>query len=234
MAQVKICGIRDRSAAECAIAAGAAYLGLVLVETSPRHIPWPEARTLATHIAPRATPVFLIVGADAAMKLVQDGLPPGAALQLHGDEPPAALTALKQVTNAPLIKAIGVHEADDLDAIADYASIADLVLLDAKPPPGADRTGGHGQAFEWSLLSQHTPSTARAARAALEQTPWMLAGGLTPDNVTKAVEVTGAPMVDVSSGVERAPGVKDPAKIEAFVAAARAAKAPGAPDVNAG
>ncbi|MDW8398920.1 MAG: phosphoribosylanthranilate isomerase, partial [Acetobacteraceae bacterium] len=136
-------------------------------------------------------------------------------LQLHGAEPPGRVAALRARFGLPMIKAIGVGAAEDLDAARAYAEAADMLLLDARPPPGADRPGGHARPLDWRLLA--------GARLPL---PWLLAGGLSPANVAEAIATAGAPGVDVSSGVESAPGIKDPAKVAAFVAAARASLPP--------
>jgi phosphoribosylanthranilate isomerase len=133
-------------------------------------------------------------------------------IQLHGEETPARCAAIRARFGLPVMKALGIASAADLDALADYAPVVDRFLLDAKAPPGAPLPGGNAAPFDWTLT---------AGRAIPR--PWLLAGGLTPENVGQAIAVSGAPGVDVSSGVERARGVKDPARIAAFVGAARAA-----------
>jgi phosphoribosylanthranilate isomerase len=138
-------------------------------------------------------------------------------LQLHGREPPERVAAVRARFGLPVMKAIGIAVAADLAQIDAYAPVADQLLIDARPSPGADRPGGNGLAFDWRLLE--------GRRWAL---PWMLAGGLTPENVAAAVELTGAGQVDVSSGVESAPGYKDPERVRAFVSAALAAASPEA------
>lgn len=205
MVDVKICGIRDMAMAEAAVAAGARYIGLVLVETSPRYIPVEPAIALARAIvALDAKPVFLVANHVPAPLLALGEEAKNFGLQLHGGEPVDMVAALRADTPFFLMKAFGVATSDDLAQIAPYAPHIDMALLDAKPPRGADRTGGHGAAFDWRLLAGWSPETVGLAADA-----WMLAGGLRPGNVAEAIALTGAPAVDVSSGVERAPGVKD-------------------------
>lgn len=207
MTLVKICGLRDAANVGHAADAGADWIGLVCVEASPRAVTLAEAPALIDAAGP-ARPVALLVDPDDALIDAVTGL--GISiLQLHGQETPERLAAIKARTGAEIWKALGVAEAGDLARATQFEAV-DRLLIDAKPPPGADRTGGHGRAFDWQLLAGW-----QAPR------PWLLAGGLTPDTVADAIAQTGAPAVDVSSGVERAPGVKDAGRITAFIRAAK-------------
>ena len=212
MTLAKICGLTTPDAVEASLEGGAAYLGFVFFPNSPRNIGLPAATDLAAAARGRAKVVALLV--DPSPDLVDDvvrELRPDL-IQLHGRETPERVVALRHTHGVGVIKALGVRQGADLDAAPAYEPVADHLMLDAKPPPDADRPGGHGGAFDWTLLRGRT-----FAR------PWFLAGGLDPSNVAEAVRVTGAPMVDVSSGVESAPGVKDPALIAAFLDAVRSA-----------
>ena len=208
MTLAKICGLTTPEAVDAALDGGAAYLGFVFFPDSPRSVGLPAAAELAAPGRGRAEIVALLV--DPSADLVDDvvrALRPDL-IQLHGRETPERVTAIRDTHGVRVIKALGVRQGTDLDAAPAYEAVADHVMLDAKPPPDADRPGGHGDAFDWSLLRGRTPAK-----------PWFLAGGLNPGNVADAVRATGAPMVDVSSGVESAPGVKEPALIAAFLAA---------------
>jgi phosphoribosylanthranilate isomerase len=207
--RVKICGLRTAADVAAAARAGAAYAGFVFFAKSPRHLTVPEARLAALAAPPGLAKVALTVDADDATLDAIVGAVPLDMLQLHGHETPDRVAAVRARYGLPVMKAIGLAEADDLAAILEFSAIADQILIDAKPPRGADLPGGNGLAFDWRLL---------AGRRWLR--PWMLAGGLTAENVAEAVRLTGARQVDVSSGVESAPGVKDAARIAAFVAAA--------------
>ena len=212
MSLAKICGLTTPEAVDAALAGGAAYLGFVFFERSPRHIAPQDAAELARQGRGRAEVVALLV--DPSPDLVDDvvrELRPDM-IQLHGRESPERVAAIRDTHGVRVIKALGVRQGTDLDAAPAYDGVADHLMLDAKPPEGADRPGGHGGAFDWSLLQGRTPSR-----------PWFLAGGLDPGNVADAIRATGAPMVDVSSGVESAPGVKEPALIAAFLEAVRRA-----------
>jgi phosphoribosylanthranilate isomerase len=208
--RVKICGLRTAADVAAAARAGAAYAGFVFFAKSPRHLTVPEARLAALAAPPGLAKVALTVDADDATLDAIVGAVPLDMLQLHGHETPDRVAAVRARYGLPVMKAIGLAEADDLAAILEFSAIADQILIDAKPPRGADLPGGNGLAFDWRLL---------AGRRWLR--PWMLAGGLTAENVAEAVRLTGARQVDVSSGVESAPGVKDAARIAAFMAAAR-------------
>ena len=210
--RVKICGLRDPAHLAVAAEAGAAYAGFVFFPKSPRHLSLPEARALALEAPVGLAKVALVVNAsDAELDAILAEVPIDM-LQLHGAETPARVAEIRARFGLPVMKAVGVAEAADLDALPAYEEVADQILVDAKAPKGADLPGGNGLAFDWRLIAGR--EWAR---------PWMLAGGLTPENVAEAVRLTGAWQVDVSSGVESAPGQKDPALIRAFIAAAQGA-----------
>ena len=212
--RVKICGIRTEAARDAAVAAGAAYLGFVFFPRSPRNIEIAEAAPLAAGVAPGVCKVALTVDADdAALEALLDRVPLDM-LQLHGKESPERVAQVRETFGLPVMKAVGIREEADLPAIAEYARVADQLLIDAKAPKDGPLPGGNGLAFDWRLIA--------GRRWAV---PWMLAGGLTPQNVAEAVRLTGATQLDLSSGVETAPGVKDPALVRAFMTAADAAAA---------
>jgi phosphoribosylanthranilate isomerase len=207
--RVKICGLRTVADVHAVAAAGAAYAGFVFFPKSPRHLTLAEAQVLALAAPPGLAKVALTVDADdAALDALVEAVPLDM-LQLHGHESPARVAEVRARYGLPVMKAVGVADEGDLAALLEYSLAADQILLDAKPPRGADLPGGNGLAFDWRLVAQR-----RWLR------PWMLAGGLTAENVAEAVRLTHARQVDVSSGVERAPGQKDAAKIAAFVQAA--------------
>lgn len=207
--RVKICGLRTVADVHAVAAAGAAYAGFVFFPKSPRHLTLAEAQVLALAAPAGLAKVALTVDADdAALDALVEAVPLDM-LQLHGHESPARVAEVRARYGLPVMKAVGVADEGDLAALLDYSLAADQILLDAKPPKGADLPGGNGLAFDWRLVAQR-----RWLR------PWMLAGGLTAENVAEAVRLTHARQVDVSSGVERAPGQKDAAKIAAFVQAA--------------
>ncbi|MBC7677166.1 MAG: phosphoribosylanthranilate isomerase [Rhodoferax sp.] len=207
--RVKICGLRTVDDVVAVARAGAAYAGFVFFPKSPRHLSIPEARALALAAPVGLAKVALIVNADdAAIDAILADVPIDM-LQLHGAETPARVAEVRDRFGLPVMKAVGLSGEADLAAIMEYSLIADQLLIDAKPGSGTDLPGGNGLAFDWRLL---------VGRKWLR--PWMLAGGLGPHNVAEAIRLTGAAQVDVSSGVESAPGVKDHAKIAAFVAAA--------------
>lgn len=208
---IKICGIKDDVGFDAAVAHGADLIGFVFFPASPRAVTPAEAGALSARHAGGPGRVGLFVDpTDAAIAAVLDACPLDL-IQLHGAEDPARCAALRARFRLPLMKAVGVAEASDLDALAAFAPVVDRFLLDAKPPPGAVLPGGNAAPFEWGLMAgQMVPK------------PWLLAGGLTPDNVAEAVRASGAPGVDVSSGVERARGVKDAGLIADFIRAARA------------
>lgn len=208
--RVKICGLRDAAMLDAAVQAGAAYVGLVFFEKSPRNVTLAQAAALAAMVPAGVAKVALVVDADDAQLDALLAQVPVDILQLHGAETPARVTAVKARYGLPVMKAVGVAGPDDLAALDIYAQVADQLLVDAKAPKGADLPGGNGLAFDWRLIAGRRWPV-----------PWMLAGGLTPANVAQAVALTGAGQVDVSSGVESAPGVKDAALIAAFCAALR-------------
>ncbi|MBB4016859.1 phosphoribosylanthranilate isomerase [Chelatococcus caeni] len=212
---VKICGLRSAEAVAAALAAGADMVGFVFFPKSPRNVSLAEAIALAGAVRGRAEIVALTVDADdAAIAAIRDGLRPDW-FQLHGEETPERVAAIRRLAGTQVMKAIGVSEPADLARHAPYAPVVDRLLFDAKPPKGAELPGGNGVAFDWDILA-----TGAGGR------PFMLSGGLDPDNVGGAVArlaaVPGFLGVDVSSGVERAPGEKDVGRIKAFLAAARA------------
>lgn len=207
---IKICGVTDPQALDAAVAAGARFVGLVFHDTSPRHLGHHAAAALATRAGTLTQPVGVVVDPDDAMLDQLLANVPLAYLQLHGSESPERVAALRQRFNIRIIKALRVATRADLAAAQPYAGCADWLLFDAKPAAAAQRPGGFGESFDWSLLQgQHIPL------------PWLLAGGLDSDNVAQAVAQTGCHGVDVSSGVERRLGHKDPTRIFAFARAAR-------------
>jgi phosphoribosylanthranilate isomerase len=207
--RVKICGLTTPGSVATAAAAGAAYLGFVFFPKSPRHLSFDTAAALATAVPPGIAKVALTVDADDATLDALLATVPIDMLQLHGHETPDRVRAVRARHGLPVMKAIGIADAADLAQIDAYAAAADQLLIDAKPPRGAALPGGNGLAFDWQLLAGRRWPV-----------PWMLAGGLTPANVAEAAARTGARQVDVSSGVETAPGIKDDALIRAFIAAA--------------
>ena len=207
--RAKICGLSTPASLDAAVAAGAAYVGFVFFEKSPRNVSIALARYLALAVPDGLCKVALTVNAtDAELDAILAEVPIDL-LQLHGKESPARVIAVKARYGLPVMKAVGVADAQDLPALNDYAKVADQLLVDAKPPKNATLPGGNGLAFDWRLIAGRRWPV-----------PWMLAGGLTPENVAQAMQMTGAQQVDVSSGVESAPGVKDAAKITAFCTAA--------------
>jgi phosphoribosylanthranilate isomerase len=210
---VKICGLKTQAALDVALAAGADMVGLVHFAESPRHLEFDAIAALIAHVDGRAETCVLLV--DPAPKAIEAAAETGADwLQLHGREDLEAVREARAASRLRVMKALPVAEAGDLEAVAEYAAVADRLLLDARPPAGAGRPGGLGRAFDWSVL------------AAIDRPrPFMLAGGLTAGNVGAGIQATRPFGVDVSSGVESAPGIKDAGMIEAFVAAVRTAEA---------
>jgi phosphoribosylanthranilate isomerase len=208
---IKFCGLSRVDDITAAAGADARYVGFVYFEKSPRHVSIAEMAALAVSVPAGLAKVALTVNADDALLDAILAKVPLDMLQLHGSEPPARVAEVKARYGLPVMKAVGVADAGDLAAIDSYAPVADQLLIDAKPPKGADLPGGNGLAFDWRLLAGRKYWTK----------PWMLAGGLTPGNVAEAVRLTGAKQVDVSSGVETAPGVKDPILIRSFADALR-------------
>ena len=210
---VKICGLTEAAGLSAAVEAGARYVGFVFFPKSPRNVAPEQAAALAAEVPAGIARTGLFVNPDNdALNTVLESVPLDL-IQLHGAETPDRVAQVRALTGLPVMKAVGAAEPADLNQLWDYGLVADMLLIDAKPPKDAELPGGNGLAFDWRLL---------VGRKWLR--PWMLAGGLTPENVAQAVRLTGARQVDVSSGVESAPGVKDPAKIAAFVQAAQGVK----------
>lgn len=209
--RVKICGLRSAADVQAVARAGAAYAGFVFFPKSPRHLTLPEARDAALAAPPGLAKVALTVDADdATLDAIVETVPLDM-LQLHGHETPDRVAQVRARYGLPVMKALGIADEGDLAMIADHLGVADQILVDAKPPRDAPLPGGNGLAFDWRVLAgRRWPK------------PWMLAGGLTAANVAEAVRLTAARQVDVSSGVERAPGVKDAARVAAFLDATRA------------
>jgi phosphoribosylanthranilate isomerase len=209
---VKICGLSTPETLDVALAAGADLVGFVFFPPSPRNLDLAQARALGARANGRAGKVALSVDADDAfLDAVVEALRPDM-LQLHGKEPPARVAALKARHGLPVIKAVAIETAGDLAAVTPYLGVADRIIFDARAPRDATRPGGLGKPFDWRLLQ------------ALDlKVPFMLSGGLDAGNLAEALRITRAPGVDVSSGVERAPGEKDPDKIRAFIRTAREA-----------
>lgn len=215
MTDTKICGIKTVEALEAAIAGGARWIGLVLYEKSPRNMPIETAAALADMARGRVSVVVLLVdpGDDRLNDVIHRVGPD--FIQLHGNESPERIAAIRAAFGVRIIKAVGVRTEADVKAALAFAQpgIADLVLFDAKPPSGAEMPGGHGIPFDWTILA-----------AVPVDMSYMLAGGLTPGNVRDAILKTGAPAVDVSSGVETGPGEKSPELIQRFLQAVKTAK----------
>ncbi len=208
---VKICGLSTRETLDAALGAGADMVGFVFFPPSPRHLSLSAARELGGQVRRRAVKVALTVDADdATLENIVDALGPDI-LQLHGHESVARLRDIKARFGLPVMKAVPVEGAADLAPLPGYAAVADRILFDARAPKGATRPGGLGAAFDWHLLENLDLKL-----------PFMVSGGLSAGNVAEAVRITRAGGVDVSSGVERAPGVKDVEMIEKFIRAARA------------
>jgi phosphoribosylanthranilate isomerase len=219
---VKICGLKTAEALDVALESGADLVGFVFFAPSPRNLAYAAARELGARVKGRAGKVALSVDADdATLAAIVDALEPDM-LQLHGVETPERVMALRARFGLPVMKAIPVAERKDLARIELYKKVADRLIFDARAPQDATRPGGLGTPFDWTLLKGVDPGI-----------PHMLSGGLDAGNVAEALRITRAPGVDVSSGVERAPGEKDADKIRAFVRAARAAEAALAAKVSA-
>lgn len=213
MPLVKICGLKTAEALDAALAAGADMVGFVRFARSPRHVALDVGRALSREAAGRALRVLLLVDpTDAELDEAVAAIEPDL-VQLHGRESPERTAEVAARAGRPVMKALPVAEAADLDRIDRYRGSADRILLDAKPAPDAVLPGGNGVAFDWTLLASLGRPDGRL----------VLSGGLSPRNVAEAIAVSGLAAVDVSSGVESGPGIKDPAKIAAFVEAARAA-----------
>jgi phosphoribosylanthranilate isomerase len=202
---IKFCGLSQPADIAAAAEAGARYVGFVFFPKSPRAVSLTQACDLALAVPVGVAKVGLVVDPEDGFLDQLLAEVPLDILQLHGHETPTRVAEIRARTGLPVMKAIGIADADDLGQIADYAAVSDQLLIDAKPPKNADLPGGNGLSFDWRLLAGRRWPV-----------PWMLAGGLTPDNVRLAVQMTGAQQVDVSSGVESRAGVKDPTLIHAF------------------
>ena len=207
----KICGVSTPEAVRAAVEGGAAFLGFMFFPQSPRNIDPEAAARLAPPARARGVKIVavLVDPSDNEIDAVMAGLAPDL-IQLHGKEPPARVREIGERTGRGIIKVVPVSEASDLTAAKPYEPLVEHLMFETKPPKDADRPGGLGVAFDWSLL-----------KGRRFERPWFLAGGLNPWNVAEAVAVSGAPILDVSSGVERGPGLKDPALIQAFLDAVR-------------
>ncbi|MCK0141740.1 phosphoribosylanthranilate isomerase [Aliiroseovarius sp. F20344] len=209
---VKICGLKDPAQLAAAVDAGARYIGFNFFPKSPRSVTLDQAAALMLDVPTGVAKVSLVVDMDNAG--IEDIVKHTTTdmIQLHGSESPERVAEVKAIFGLPVIKAIGISGPDDVAQIERFAGVADQLLIDAKAPKGADLPGGNGVTFDWRLVQRkYWPC------------PWMLAGGLTPENVAEAIRLTGANQVDVSSGVETAPGIKDEGLIAAFCAAAHGA-----------
>lgn len=207
--QVKICGLTEIEHVKASANGGARYLGFNFFPKSPRYVSIEAARPLMLSVPDGICKVVLTVNADNDTLAQIVGNLPVDMLQLHGSESTERVLELRHMFGLPIMKAIGVADHADLAALDEYARVADLILCDAKPPQNAELPGGNGLTFDWRLI------TGRRWPV-----PWMLAGGLNPENAAEAAHLTGAKILDVSSGVESAPGVKDSGKIAAFLKAA--------------
>jgi len=222
---IKICGLRTPEALDVSLRAGADMVGFVFFSASPRHVDFAAARELGARVQGRALKVALSVDADDEWLAASIAALAPDLLQLHGKETPERVLAVKTRFRLPVMKAIAVASKDDLGCLPTYAEVADRVIFDARAPRDATRPGGLGKPFDWRLLKNLDP-----------RVPFMLSGGLNRDNVAEAIEMTGAGGVDVSSGVERAPGEKDRDLIRGFIRAARTAagRSPPAGERKAG
>lgn len=216
--QVKICGINSVESADAAMRAGADFAGLVFFPASPRNLRADQAASLSARLRGRTRIVALVV--DASDETIASAIAAAQPdfLQLHGRETPARVAEIRSRFGKPAIKALQVADAADLAIASSYEPVADMLLFDAKAPANATRPGGHGAAFDWRILRGHS-----------FKRPWILGGGLNAENVSRAIDTGGAEAVDVSSGIETAPGVKSVEMIAAFVAAAKSANYAKAP-----
>lgn len=208
---IKICGLSRHEHVSAAVDAGANYVGFVFFAKSPRNVSLETARDLALDVPPGVVKVALTVDANDAFLDDLTATVPFDMLQLHGSESPERIAEVKARYGLPVMKAVGIRGAEDLAKLDSYARVADQLLVDAKPLKGADLPGGNGETFDWSLIAGRRWPV-----------PWMLAGGLTAENVLDALRITGARQIDLSSAVETAPGQKDAGLIRDFIAAARA------------
>ncbi len=207
--EIKICGIGESHALDAVINGGADHFGLIFFEKSPRNVSLDKARSLKAHAAGRISAVAVTVDAsDERLDAIVDAARP-EMLQLHGSESPQRAAQVRKRYGLPVMKALAIREAADLDRISGYLGIADRFLFDAKPPEGSQIPGGNGVAFDWEIMD-HLP----------ENVPYMLSGGLDAGNLREAIAKSGATAIDVSSGVESAPGKKDVEMIRHFLIAA--------------
>lgn len=207
---VKICGLNDPVTMDAAVKAGADFVGLNFFPKSPRYVTPGDAAALAARVPDRVITTGVFVNPETAQldRLLAEV--PLDLVQLHGDETPERVAEIRQRFGRPVMKVIKVSDVSDLAAVKPYEEIADRLMFDTKPPKGADLPGGNATAFDWTILKDFQ-----------SEKPWLLAGGLTADNVATAIRLMGAPGVDTASGVEEAPGVKSEQKIRQFVAAAK-------------
>ncbi|MCB1460014.1 MAG: phosphoribosylanthranilate isomerase [Nitratireductor sp.] len=213
---IKICGLSTGEALDAVVDGGASHAGFIFFEKSPRNVTPVLAATLAGRVRGRVRTVAVTVDEnDAMIDAIVATMRPDM-LQLHGNETPHRLAAVKERHHLPVIKAFSVREASDLEAITPYRGLADCFLFDAKPPKGSDLPGGNGVSFDWSLMHGLDPDL-----------PYMLSGGINLTNLDEAISMVGPPGIDVSSGVETAPGKKDPALIRSLLARARKMRAIG-------
>ena len=210
MTEVKICGLTTPDTLDTALAYGAAFVGAVVFPKSPRHIDPLHAATLFERAKGRAKIVAVTVDADDALLTEIALILRPDLIQLHGAETPNRAVEARRLTGAGIIKALPVSTPADLEAAASWEDVADHLMFDARPPEGSDLPGGVGARFDWAMMQGRT-----------YRHPWFLAGGLNPQNAAQAAAISGAPLLDVSSGVESAPGVKDSARIAAFLDAVR-------------
>ncbi|GLQ33757.1 N-(5'-phosphoribosyl)anthranilate isomerase [Amylibacter marinus] len=208
--RVKICGLSEPATLNVALASGVSYVGFVFFPKSPRNVSLAQGAALAQLVPAGRCKVGLVVNpSDVELEQILDAVPLDM-IQLHGSETPERVSEIKDRFSLPVMKAVGLADEGDLPALQEYGRVCDQLLVDAKPPKNADLPGGNGLAFDWRLIA--------GRRWAV---PWMLAGGLTPENVADAIRLTGATQVDVSSGVEAAVGVKDAELISDFIDAAQ-------------
>lgn len=206
---VKMCGLNTPEAVDAAVAAGARLVGFVFFKRTPRYVTPEEAAKLAARVPKGVLKVGLVVDADDATLDEIVRRVPLDLLQLHGSETPERVAEIKRKFKVPVMKAVAIAGPGDIARARTYETVADRLMFDARPPKDATRPGGNAQPFDWSLL-----------KGVRWSVPWVLAGGLTAENVASAVRISGAETVDVSSGIEEAPGRKSPVKMQAFLKAA--------------
>ena len=209
---IKICGLKTPEIVDAAVEAGADMVGFVFFGPSPRHLETSVAGPLMARVPDGVLRVALTVGASDELLADIAGNTTAQLIQLHGSESPERVRDIKVRYGLPVMKMLPISEASDLATAADYEGVADKLLFDAKPPKSATRPGGNAVAFDWNILANFKSPT-----------PWVLAGGLTPENVSEAIRISGAKAVDVSSWVEDAPGIKNADKIRAFIDAVKQA-----------